>query len=293
MIIVTGAHGFIGSNLVRKLITVYNKEVLAVDLVEREYLKDLNIQSIHADDFYNHLHHYCHRATAIFHEGAMSSTTEKDDEKLQKYNINSTLSLFDYCSRYNIPLSYASSASVYGNLSVNSWNLPNKPLNPLNKYAKSKLIVDLKAKDYINEGKFLLQGFRYFNVYGDNEDHKINQSSPYSTFIKQLSNSNKIQLFYNSNLYYRDFVPVDTIVNIKIKALNYGISGIFDLGTGNPRSFYDVAEEVCNVKHVTNLKETIEYIKMPDNLVEHYQGYSKADMSWLTILDQSSSRNLI
>lgn len=293
MIIVTGAHGFIGSNLVRELKTVYNKEVIAVDFVERDYFKDLNVQTIHADDFYNHLEYYCQLASVIFHEGAISSTTELDDAKLQKYNIDASLKLLKHCSKHNIPLSYASSASVYGNLSIEQWHLPNKPLNPLNKYAKSKLAVDQVAEQYIKEGRFLLQGFRYFNVYGLNEDHKHGQSSPYSTFMKQLSDFSRIQLFYNSDQYLRDFVSVKTVIDTKIRALNYGISGIFDVGTGNPRSFYDVATEVCQQRHIKNLNKVIDYVKMPDALKEHYQTYSLADMSWVNNLDEFTSRNLI
>jgi ADP-L-glycero-D-manno-heptose 6-epimerase len=274
MIVVTGASGFIGSNLVRRLMEMGEKNILCVDYEYRyEYFKNLPVLFTPADEFYKHTKNY-KGINAIFHEGAISSTTETDVKKLYKYNIECTWNLIYYCRDNNIPLQYASSASVYGNPSIKEWNNPDKPLRPLNEYARSKTQIDYVVDLIINSKKppKLLQGMRYFNVYGPNEDHKGDQASPYHKFKKQLEKTGKIQLFEGSKDFYRDFISVDEVIDKKIITLLDKKSGIYDVGTGKPKSFYDVAIEICGSP------DLIEWMPMPDNLKEHYQTYSCAIM---------------
>lgn len=278
MIVVTGAFGFIGSNLVRELYNRGERNILLVDYKnENTYLKDISFPWAPADIFLKDFDGYCKKVTAIFHEGAISSTTETDWRKLFKQNVQYTTKLIYNCRERGIDLQYASSASVYGNPSIEDWNKKEKEINPLNLYGKSKSNIDYVVDLIINSSRppRLLQGFRYFNVYGPNEDHKEDQASPYHKFSKQLKETGKIKLFEGSENFYRDFVPVETIIDIKLKALETKGSGIYDIGTGNPKSFYDVALEVGGSPSV------IEWIPMPENLKEHYQTYSKANMDWL------------
>lgn len=118
---------------------------------------------------------------------------------------------------------------------------------------------------------------RYFNVYGNNEKHKGDQASPYYKFKRQLKETGKIKLFEGSKNFYRDFISVEEVIEKKIYCLENRASGIYDLGTGIPKSFYDVAIEVGGSDDV------LEWIPMPDNLKEHYQTYSKANMNWFNI----------
>ena len=277
MIVVTGACGFIGSNLIRYLLEKGEKNILAVDYVYRDYIKNFNILYTPAEEFYKSLKYY-NNIKLIFHEGAISSTTETDKKLLFKKNVKCTLDLIYYCRDKNIPLQYASSASVYGNHSVEEWNNPEKKLNPLNEYAKSKYQIDY-VTDLIIKSKSppaLLQGMRYFNVYGVNEDHKENQSSPHHKFRKELKDTGKIRLFEGSKEFFRDFISVEEVIKKKLKVLNDRKSGIYDVGTGSPKSFYQVAVEICKENGIDNPEENIEWIPMPDNLKEHYQRYSKA-----------------
>jgi ADP-L-glycero-D-manno-heptose 6-epimerase len=276
MIVVTGAYGFIGSNLVRRLCE-QSKTVVAVDFVQRPYLDGLPVTFVHATEFYNNLEQYTLDAEVIFHEGAISSTTETNVLALLEKNVLCSIKLIDFCQREKIPLSYASSASVYGNMSVEEWENPNKLLNPLNRYAESKKVVDEYAS-FMFDSKIPLQGFRYFNVYGPNETHKAGQSSPHFAFTQQLQLTGKIKLFENSDKFFRDFVSVGQVIDFKLSMLSKGISGIFDVGTATPISFYSVAVEVCKQNGITDFNSVFEYIPMPDNLKDHYQQYSKAVM---------------
>jgi len=271
MIVVTGACGFIGSNLVNRLLQL-NKTVIAVDYVKRDYIDYSKIYFIYADDFYDNLDNYCFGVSNIFHEGAISSTTETDWNKLLEKNVECTLNLIYYCRDNNMPLHYASSASVYGNPQKEVWHQKDKPLNPLNLYAKSKANIDYVADLVINSKRppKLLQGMRYFNVYGPNEDHKGDQASPYSKFKKQLEETGKIKLFEGSKEFFRDFISVGELIDKKLKIWYNQPNGIYDIGTSKAKSFYEVALEVGGSPDV------IEWIPMPDNLKEHYQKYSCA-----------------
>lgn len=283
MIVVTGASGFIGSNLILELIKRGETDILAVDFVYRDYLKGLPVIFSYADYFYENIDYYKENISMIFHEGAISSTIETDWKSLFHKNVNCSWELIYYCRTNNIPLQYASSASVYGNPSKEEWSNPNKETAPLNLYAKSKQQVDYVADLVIKSRKppKLLQGLRYFNVYGQNEEHKGDQSSPYHKFTSQLNEYGKIKLFEGSKQYYRDFISVDNVINTKLKLIKENDSGIYDVGTGIPKSFYDVAKEVCIKKGIENPEQYIEWIPMPDNLKEHYQKYSCAILDYI------------
>ena len=282
MIVVTGAFGFIGSNLVKELLKRDYGKILGVDFEYRPYIKNTNTQFSYtlADVFYENISKYektYGKIEAVFHEGAISSTTETNWNKLLHKNISCSLDLIYYCRDNNISLQYASSASVYGNPSKEQWLSKDKPTNPLNLYAKSKNFVDGASSGILNSKKTpkLLQGMRYFNVYGENEDHKGDQASPYHKFQKQLNETGKIKLFEGSENFYRDFISVEQVIDFKLKTFEEKPSGIYDVGTGNPKSFYDVAVEICK-KNSVDVNKSIEYVNMPDNIKEHYQAYSCA-----------------
>lgn len=280
MIIVTGGFGFIGSNLTKELVKLGHRNVLVVDYehaANRGYLKDLGVSYTPTEYFLECIDSY-KNIEMIFHEGAISATTETDVHKLFKQNTNFTWKLIYHCRDNDIPLQYASSASVYGNPTVVEWHNTNKEMAPLNQYARTKMQIDHVANLVIGSTKppKLLQGMRYFNVYGPNEDHKEGQSSPYHTFKKQLETTGKIKLFEGSKGFYRDFISVEELIEKKLYCLENKPSGIYDVGTSKPKSFYNVALEVGGSD------EVIEWIPMPDNLKEHYQKYSYANMDWIS-----------
>lgn len=243
MIILTGSSGFIGQNFLQQL----QEPVIGVE-------KDDAFKFLSSFDQWD-------KVSLILHQGAISSTTERNISTLHHNNVAFTLMLFDYAIQYQIPVKFASSASVYGNT--------NGQINPLNYYAITKLQIDYFIQD--NLDKFSsIQSFRYFNVYGEGEDHKGDQASPISKFTKQVKETGKLKLFEGSDKFLRDFVCVDDIVNIVLN--NEAPSGIYDLGTGNPISFQEVAELVIK-------KEggEIEYIPFPEHLQGKYQTYTCAD----------------
>lgn len=246
MILITGSSGFIGKNFLRYL----NENAICVEQKDADHFIDT------FDDW--------NSIKLIIHQGAISHTTEKNINKLHHYNVDFTLKLFEKAIEYQIPVKYASSASVYGNT--------NGEINPLNYYAITKLQIDYFVQDNIEKFS-LIQGFRYFNVYGEGEDHKGDQASPFSKFKKQIKETGKLKLFEGSDNFLRDFVCVDDVINVVLN--NKMSSGIYDLGTGTPTSFQTVAELVAK-------KEggTIEYIPFPDHLVGKYQTYTCANMNW-------------
>ncbi len=248
MIILTGYEGFIGKAFEKKLDpeNLYRVGQGGVDLFIEEY-----------EDW--------DKVDLILHQGAISSTVETDLNKIHKYNVDFSIKLFEKAIEHQIPVKYASSASVYGTNSHGE-------MNPLNYYAISKLQVDYWVLDNIDKFKSI-QGFRYFNVYGDGEEKKGDQASPVSKFTKQIKESGKLKLFKGSTNYFRDFICVDDIVNIVLN--NKKPSGIYDLGTSNPVSFEQVAEWVA-----TKYNGEIEHISFPPHLKNKYQGYTCAKKEW-------------
>ena len=247
MIILTGDEGFIGKKFLEKLT---GKNVIKVEKRNSWHFRSFNEWD---------------KVELILHQGAISDTTCTNVKAINHFNVEFTEWLFEQAIRYQIPIKYASSASVYGN--------QQGIINPLNYYAISKVISDYWMQDNIDRFK-LVQGFRYFNVYGEGEEHKEDQASPVSKFAKQVQEDGKLKLFEGSDKFLRDFVCVDDIVDIVLN--NDKPSGIYDLGTSNPISFQEVGELIAN-----KYEGEIEYIPFPDHLVGKYQDYTCAkDEGW-------------
>ena len=247
MIIVTGSKGFIGQNFLKALKDKEIKEVEKNDSWHfRQSFKDWN------------------KVELILHQGAISHTTSTNLKALQHFNVEFSQWILQQAIKYQIPIKYASSASVYGHTLTD--------MNPLNYYAISKLTVDYWIQDHINEFSFI-QAFRYFNVYGEGEENKGDQASPISKFTKQVKEDGKIKLFEGSDKFLRDFIFVDDVVDIVLN--NDKPSGFYDLGTSNPTSFQEVGELIAK-----KYDGTIECIPFPEYLKDKYQKYTCAKKEW-------------
>jgi ADP-L-glycero-D-manno-heptose 6-epimerase len=262
MIILTGSQGFIGQNFLKTL-----KEPV------------LQVEQQNCFEFLQSFENW-EQVSLILHQGAISSTTERDINKLHHYNVEFTLKLFQKAIEYQIPVKFASSASVYGNTQGD--------INPLNYYAITKLQMDYFIQDNLNKFSHI-SSYRYYNVYGNQEDHKGDQASPISKFTKQVRETGKLKLFTGSHQFLRDFVCVNDIVNVVLN--NNKPSGIYDLGTSKPISFQEVAELVIQ-------KEggEIEYIPFPDHLRDKYQTYTCAqkefDYKFMSVASYLSHHSL-
>jgi ADP-L-glycero-D-manno-heptose 6-epimerase len=237
MILITGNLGFIGSNY-----TKVNKELVY-------YIPDwtIDLSLVPWKDI-----------RQVYHFGAISSTTELDINLIYKANIEFTIKLFNYCDNYNIPITYASSASVYGNSEIYE-------INPLNYYALSKATVDYKAAEMIDRGSNIV-GLRFYNVYGKGEDHKGSQASPIHQFTKQAKEIGVIKVFEGSANFIRDFVWVNDVIDC---AKTPKAPGIYDVGTSASISFLNIAEAVAE-KYNADIKE----IPFPSHLEGKYQHYT-------------------
>lgn len=206
----------------------------------------------------------------VIHLGAVTSTTETDVDKVMRQNHDFSCVMLMACQVAGVNLQYSSSASVYGpTLNFNE----DAPVSPQSPYAWSKYLFDRHVK--INRfDKIIVQGFRYFNVYGPHEDHKGDQASPYYKFEKQAKETGVIKLFEGSENFKRDFVPVETVVDVHEKFFNVKESGVWNVGTGKPRSFTEVANEIAK-----KYDAKIEYIPMPENIAKQYQAYTCADLT--------------
>ncbi|WP_028771984.1 ADP-glyceromanno-heptose 6-epimerase [Shewanella waksmanii] len=286
MIVVTGAAGFIGSNLVKALNDMGRNDIIAVDdltdgtkmfnLADCEvadYLdKDQFLQQIEAGQFDGQLE-------VIFHQGACSSTTEWDGKFMMSNNYEYSKTLLHFCDRNQCQYIYASSASVYGG--SEKFVEQREFEKPLNVYAYSKFLFD----QYVRQQQLNCQvaGLRYFNVYGPREQHKGGMASVAFHFNNQIKANDICRLFegvdgFEHGQQLRDFVYVEDVVKVNIWLWqNPEVSGIYNCGTGQAQSFNDVANAVIGYHG----KGKIEYIPFPDKLKGAYQSYTQADLTQL------------
>jgi len=301
--IVTGAAGFIGSNLVKALNERGENNIIAVDNLKKadkfRNLVDCEIADfIDKHDFIEKLRegYFDGLVTAMLHQGACSDTMESDGHYMMENNYQYTLELFNYCQEEELPFLYASSASVYGG--GREFREDRACESPLNVYAYSKFLFDQIARRRWNKLTAQVVGLRYFNVYGPREQHKGRMASVAFHFFNQYRASGKVKLFegcdgYASGGQLRDFVSIEDVVRVNMYFLDHpGKSGIFNLGTGKAQSFNDVAVATINTLRqaegkpalgIAELQQQglIEYIPFPDALRGKYQSYTQADISAL------------
>ena len=302
-IVVTGAAGLIGSNLVRGLNARGEHNVLAVDnltqadkfknLVDGEIADYLDKQeflaSIENGDLDGEI-------AAVLHQGACSDTMETNGRYMMQNNYRYSVRLLEYCQSEDVPFLYASSAAVYGGGGV--FRETRDCECPLNVYGYSKFLFDQYVRRLEGDRTAQIAGFRYFNVYGPGEDHKARMASVAWHFFHQYRKEGRVRLFEGSGGYphgeqRRDFVSVEDVVRVNLYFLDHPeLSGIFNLGTGQAASFNDVALATVNTMRALrgeaprSLAELcasgeIGYIPFPEALVGKYQSFTEADISRL------------
>jgi ADP-L-glycero-D-manno-heptose 6-epimerase len=302
-VIVTGAAGFIGSNLVKALNARGERDILAVDNLQRAE-KCVNLADCEIADYLDKREfiervaggRFDLRASAVLHQGACSDTMETDGRYMMDNNYRYSLALLDWCAARGVPFIYASSASVYGSGSVFKEASENE--RPLNVYGYSKFLFDQVVRRRLPAMKSQVAGFRYFNVYGPREAHKGRMASVAFHFYNQYRAEGRVRLFEGSAGYgpgeqVRDFVSVEDVVKVNLHFLDHArLSGIFNVGTGRAETFNEVARATVNAiraaggeKRLTldemRADGVIEYIPFPVQLVGKYQSYTQADVSAL------------
>jgi ADP-L-glycero-D-manno-heptose 6-epimerase len=283
-IIVTGGAGFIGSNLISALNAIGHDDIIVVDhFADADLFLNLTGQAfsdlIDAGRFIDSLADFG-EIEAVFHLGAISSTTEKDGRALLENNIQYSKKLLDWCLVRRIPFIYASSASVYGDGTKGFHDDDRAAEQPINGYAFTKWAIDIQVRKILAQGRAESQivGLRYFNVYGRNEWHKGPMSSPMLHFHRQAVASQQIKVFAGSERYRRDFIAVEDCCAVNLHFLaNRQSSGIFNCGSGSATSFLDVANSMLPYYPDARIVE----VPFPAHLKGKYQEYTCADLTRL------------
>lgn len=252
-VLVTGSKGFIGQNMIKEL--KKDHEVVGIDWFNQ-------FPDVQGFDW-------------VVHLGAISSTTDQRIHYIVRQNLEFSIYLYEECIRHGVNFQFASSASVYGLVSDFK---ETSTLNPQNHYARSKAMFERYVE--LRDAPIITQMFRYFNVYGPHEDHKGGQASPHTKFTNQAKETGLIKLFEGSENYKRDFISVGQIVGYHKQFFKVKDSGVWNMGTGTAKSFYDVAKEIAG-----EYKADIEYIKMPEILRDNYQKFTQASTEklWKTL----------
>ena len=302
-IVVTGAAGFIGANLVKALNARGTTNIIAVDNLSRadkfknlvdcqiaDYLdKDEFVGLVANEEFHGDI-------ATIFHQGACSDTMETDGRYMMQNNYRCSVELLNYCQAQSVPLIYASSAAVYGAGQVFKESPEFEA--PLNVYGYSKLLFDQHVRNRAREFRSQVVGLRYFNVYGPRETHKGRMASVAFHFFNQYKKDGRVKLFEGAEGYAdgeqrRDFISIDDVVNVNLFFYDHPErSGIYNVGTGACQSFNDVASATINTCRneegqpplsLQQLRDqgVIEYIEFPEALRGKYQSFTQADNSAL------------
>lgn len=291
MIVVTGAAGFIGSCLVRKLNDEGHRNLIVVDEFSRadknrNLLNKSYIARVWREDFPAWLERMHASISVVFHLGARTDTTEQNVAIFDKLNLNYSKTIWTLCAQHNIPLIYASSAATYGlgELGYNDdHNIVNQ-LKPLNPYGHSKNDFDAWALQQTNSPSNWY-GLKFFNVYGPNEYHKGRMASVIFHTARQIKATGAMKLFkshrpdYKDGEQSRDFIYVKDVVNVCYRLWqNRPANGLYNLGTGKARTFYDLA---ANTFKAMDLAPNISFIDTPEDIRDTYQYFTEANMSKL------------
>lgn len=310
-IVLTGVNGFIGHNLTLEVLRnsqispeIKVEHVLGSDLatsMERTTSRrNSQFDRFHfcpADRLLSELSHWSEHfqgpPLAVIHNGACSSTTETDPEVFRTLNLESSQELFSYCAKNSVPFLYASSASVYGDgqLGFSDRIEDNSKYTPLNLYGRSKHDFDTWVLRQTERPPTWF-GLRYFNVFGPNEEHKAGQASILHWGGKQIRETGKLKLYRShrndiaDGEQRRDFVSVFDVVRVTLELLKYALEhpdlparGLFvNIGRGQAATWLETGEALF---HAYRLPSRMEFIDMPDQLQQHYQNYTCADLTTL------------
>lgn len=296
MIIVTGGAGFIGSNLLAGL--EGRGELVVVDwLGQGEQWRNLAKREladvIRPEDLPNYLAGLsADQVQAIVHMGAISATTETDVDRIVENNVRLSLDLFRWCGRHKVRFLYASSAATYGDGAqgfVDDDSIDAlAALRPLNAYGWSKHVVDRRLARMLREGGGLppqCVGLKFFNVYGPNEAHKGSMRSVVHQLQPKIAAGEAATLFrshrpdYEDGGQLRDFIYVKDVVDVVTWLFDHPeVQGLYNVGTGQARSFADLAKAVFAAN---DREPELRFIDTPEAIREKYQYFTQADMSKL------------
>ncbi len=301
-VVVTGAAGMIGANLVHGLNAIGIDDVIAVDDLS-DGAKFRNLLGASISDYFDHRDFYARFAAGelgqvdcVFHEGACSDTMEQDGRLMLDLNYRASKTLLDACQAQSVRLLYASSAATYGGSA--SFREEPEFERPLNVYGWSKLLFDQVVRRSLPAATLQIAGFRYFNVYGPREQHKGRMASVAFHTFNEWKATGRVKLFgeyggYAAGDQRRDFVAVNDVVDVNLWFLEHPeASGIFNLGSGRAQPFNDVAAAVVNAcrasegaaaEPLATLVQSgfVEYIDFPAALVGKYQCFTEADLGRL------------
>ncbi len=300
MIVVTGGTGFIGSNIVAALGRSGRRELVVCDWFGttdkwRNIAQHEIYEIIRPEDLFSFLNQNKLRIEAIIHMGAISSTTERDVDKIIAVNFRLSCDLWDWCSKSGTPFIYASSAATYGDGSAgfgDDWTPEAlEKLRPLNAYGWSKHAFDRRVARLAASGRpspLVWAGLKFFNVYGPNEYHKAEMRSVICQIVDTVQRGATVKLFKSHHPDYpdggqlRDFVYVRDCADVVLWLLAQGkYKGIYNIGTGKARSFADLAHAVFKAM---NLPPRIEYVDTPPEIRSNYQYFTQAEMGNLRAL---------
>ena len=290
MIVVTGGAGLIGSHIIERLNVQGISDILVSDRLDasgkwRNLDRNTFADYVDKDQLFDAMGKSS--VEAVIHMGAITDTMEMDAQLVVEYNFQYSKEIWRWCTEHRTMLVYASSASVYGDGSQGfSETVDLGSVHALNPYAYSKLLFDRWVMRQSGAKPPHWRATRFFNVYGSGEAHKGRMASVVLHAMRQLHREHKVQLFkayrdgYRDGEQLRDFVQVDDTANVVVQLAKDDSleDGFYNVGTGQARTFNDLATAVCRAM---GRESNIEYVDMPEGLEQRYQYFTQADVTKL------------